>query len=416
MNSSSLPIRQRPDRVKPPQSHSNHDRKSSSTSNKLKSTAPGSDSEDDDQVFHDARFTPDHEAELLKESHELKATANAQFGRSDFSQAISTYERALASCPNYLDYEIAVLQSNMAACHSRLEEWKDAIEAADRSLDALDREDPPPKPKKEKRAKKKKSASTSRFDRSHPPTGPPDASDSSDSDESLEQTHTTNPTTPSTSGPPPAVVELPSSDSESEAEPSSTTTATTTNPKPNSTATALHNLALSDQRHQDISRIRTKSLLRRARARMELGRKLAHEGKGMLSSPSGSTAGDDKSSAGGSPWTLLSGALADYQTLLPPPTDPNSNASRGPSTSSTHLSSSLPPSDLKSIRTALAQLPAEIDAAKQRETAEMMGKLKELGNGILKPFGLSTDMFKFVQDEKTGGYSVNFEQGGGKKG
>lgn len=42
-------------------------------------------------------------------------------------------------CPNYLDYEVAVLKSNIAACHLRLEDWKEAVKAATAALDGLDK-------------------------------------------------------------------------------------------------------------------------------------------------------------------------------------------------------------------------------------------------------------------------------------
>ena len=40
--------------------------------------------------------------------------------------------------------------------------------------------------------------------------------------------------------------------------------------------------------------------------------------------------------------------------------------------------------------------------------SEMLGKLKELGNGLLGKFGMSLDNFKAVKDPSTGSYSISF--------
>jgi hypothetical protein len=57
----------------------------------------------------------------------------------------------------------------------------------------------------------------------------------------------------------------------------------------------------------------------------------------------------------------------------------------------------------------LASLPDRIAKQQELEKAEMLGKLKELGNGLLGKFGWSTDMFKFDQQEG-GGYNVRIER------
>lgn len=111
----------------------------------------------------------------------------------------------------------------------------------------------------------------------------------------------------------------------------------------------------------DIHRIRLKSLLRRARAR---------------------------ATAAG--WHNLAGAEEDYKALA--------------------AMSGLTPADERTVRRQLRELPPLTKAAQEKEMGEMWGKLKDLGNGILKPFGLSTNNFQMVQDENTGGYSMNFKQ------
>jgi hypothetical protein len=116
----------------------------------------------------------------------------------------------------------------------------------------------------------------------------------------------------------------------------------------------------------DVHKLRTKALLRRAKARHQVGG-----------------------------WSSLQGALEDYQALSKPP----------------HQLSGL---DRTAVQAAMRVLPGELNQAKDREMAEMMGNLKKLGNGILRPFGLSTENFQFQQDPSTGGYSMNFNQNPGK--
>ncbi|ELU37913.1 TPR_2 domain-containing protein [Rhizoctonia solani AG-1 IA] len=84
-------------------------------------------------------------------------------------------------------------------------------------------------------------------------------------------------------------------------------------------------------------------------------------------------------------WSALTSAESDYTTLL----------------------ELLPPSSKGSVRVALTRLKPRVQEAKEKETAEMMGKLKDLGNSLLGRFGLSTDNFQFTPNGQ-GGYGINF--------
>lgn len=127
------------------------------------------------------------------------------------------------------------------------------------------------------------------------------------------------------------------------------------------TAVKIEALVRSGRSGGDIQKIRAKALLRRSKARQEIGG-----------------------------WAALQGSAEDYRQLAAMP--------------------NLSLLDQKVVQDALRILPPQLEEAKQKEMGEMMGKLKQLGNGILKPFGLSTDNFNFVKDEAGGGYSMQFNQ------
>ncbi|KAI1332400.1 hypothetical protein F5Y16DRAFT_177090 [Xylariaceae sp. FL0255] len=277
---------------------------------------------DPDESSAPPRFPPEEEAALLNESQEKKTEANALFASARYESAITKYEEATAICPHYLDYEIAVLKSNIAACQLKLEEWKDAVKSATEALEGLARLE-----KSEAEAEKQNETAKSE-------EGKVEEKDKEDEEEAEEEIISTG-AQKSAPAPP-----KPVTDPEEEAR---------------------------QKRRDDIERIRAKALMRRARARSEL--------------------------AG---WSNLSGAEEDYKTL---------NGLKN-----------LGPADRKIVAAQLRALPPRVKAAQEAEMAEMWGKLKDLGNGILKPFGLSTDNFNMVKDEKTGGYSMNFNQNpqGGK--
>ncbi|KAI7337613.1 hypothetical protein KC354_g17602 [Hortaea werneckii] len=215
------------------------------------------------------RFPPEEESTLLAESNSLKGSGNQQFGHGHFSEAISTYDKALASLPNYLDYEIAVLRSNIAACHLKLEEWKEGVESCEKGIENLERLEKLPSIQKNKKEE-----------------GEGDEGEAAAEIEEVEE----------------------------------------------NLSARIEKLRLSGQTLDSIRKLQIKLLHRRARARTSLGG-----------------------------WSALQGAEEDYTLLLLP-----------------SMSRFLSATDRRQIQQSARELQPRLNAAKEKEVAEMMGKLKGL--------------------------------------
>jgi tetratricopeptide (TPR) repeat protein len=211
---------------------------------------------------------------LLSKSNATKATANALFAAGDYGDALARYDDAIGTCPSYLDYELAVLRSNAAACHLKLERWKDAIKSAGEALEGLERLETQEGAREQEEEERKKAEE--------------------DVEEEIVSVGAAS------------AAPAPVRDDEAE------------------------KLA-RQKRREDVERIRAKALMRRARARSEEGG-----------------------------WQNLAGAEEDYKRL--------------------EKMSNLSPADKKIVKAQLRVLPPRTKAAQEKETAEMWGKLKDVGH------------------------------------
>ena len=233
-------------------------------------TSASVNSNSDHVLSPDAHIPQEDEQQLIQESNAIKAEANQLFLAGSYDQAVSCYDRAISACPRSLEYEIAVLKSNVAACYLKLQDWKAADESATACIEHLDN------------------------------IFSPDAN-GSDKDDEGKGKGTEN------GGGGDTVVEISGENEEEQ----------------------LERLRELDKKKKDVLRIRTKALMRRARAKLELGG-----------------------------WANFQAAEEDYKVLASLQT--------------------LSADDMRVVTKSLRELPERINNAREQEMGEMLGKLKEV--------------------------------------
>ena len=158
----------------------------------------------------------------------------------------------------------------------------------------------------------------------------------------------------------------------------------------------LASLQVSDQRREDIRRIQAKALMRRARAKSEQG------GWGNLQ---GAEEGTHPSN------NLSEGLLISGFRLQRTRTNAQLTAARQEDRAQRLVFAPFENQRSQGARDGRNDGEAEGGTCSTSTTLTIPTDMRQLGNGILKPFGLSTDNFNMVKDEATGGYSMNFNQG-----
>jgi hypothetical protein len=95
-------------------------------------------------------------------------------------------------------------------------------------------------------------------------------------------------------------------------------------------------------------------------------------------------------------WKELEAAVAEYEALL---------EGKG-------LEAPLTEAEKKECKRGLERCRKMLEEVRAKEVGEAMKGLRSLGDGLLRPFGMSTSDFGMAPDGK-GGYSLQFKKGGG---